>query len=79
MPEVRINAGAMHLFAAGLLGDTLQLDNRHNVNGAVAYQIAAQPAYNVPIVPNQDYAIQNIHGLQVQVWNNLPSSLYCVW
>jgi len=79
MPQVTINAGAMHLFPAGTLGDTLELDNLHNVNGAVAYQIAAQPAYNVPMVPNGEYMIQNIHGQQVQVWNNLPNSLRCAW
>ena len=79
MPEVRINAAGMHLFPAAQLGDTLELDNRHNVQGNVTYQIAVQVPVLIPMVPNQDYRIQNIHGQQVQVWNNLPNSLYCRW
>ncbi|MDJ1159087.1 hypothetical protein QNA08_12655 [Chelatococcus sp. SYSU_G07232] len=79
MAEVRINAGATYVFAAGQLEDTLELDNRHNVNGNVLYQIGAAPQVTVPIVPNEEYTINNIRGQQVTVQNGLPNSLYCVW
>ena len=79
MPEVRINAGATQVFPQGQLGDALDLDNRYNVTGTVQYQISVQPRVTVPIEPNKDYVIKNIRGEQVQVWNNLPNSLYCVW
>lgn len=79
MTEQRINAGAAHVFPAGTLNDTLQLENRHNVAGTVQYQIAAGMVINVPIVANADHTINNIHGQQVTVTNLLPNSLYCVY
>ncbi len=79
MPEIRINAGATYVFAAGTLGDTVTLDNRHNVAGNVQYQIAAQPLTTMPIAPNGHDVVNNIHGQQLTVVNQLPNSLYCVW
>jgi hypothetical protein len=80
MPEYRLDAGATHIFPAGTLGDTMDLQNRHNVGGNAVYQIAARPLVTVPIQPNQpDVMINSINGQQLQVWNNLPNSLYCVW
>lgn len=79
MAEQRINAGAVYVFAAGVLDDTLRLENRHGVAGNVQYQIAAQPAVTVPIVDNGEYTINNIRGQQLTVTNLLPNSLYCVY
>ena len=79
MPVTRIDAGTNHIFPQGTLQNQMELDNRHNVQGPVNYQIAAQPLVNIPMQPNQEYYIQNIHGQQVRVWNNLPNSLYCVY
>ena len=79
MPETRINANDNHIFPQGTLVNQLELDNRHNVQGPVTYRIAAQPVVNIPMQPNQEYFAQNINGQQVQVWNNLPNSLYCVY
>ena len=59
------------------LDDTIELDNRHNVQGNEVYQIGVQRIVTIPMVANQEYFIRDIRGQQLQVWNNPPSSLYC--
>ena len=80
MPELRIDAGANHIFPADQLENQLELDNRHNVAGNVVYQIGARPAVTMPIkVGDERYYIRNINGLQLSVTNQLPNSLYAIW
>lgn len=78
MPEQRIDAGATHVFPAGLLHDRLDLQNRHGVSGTAIYQIDNRPAVQINF-NNDDHTINNINGQELTVTNNLPNSLYCVY
>ena len=77
--ETRIGAGATYVFPAGVLDDRVDLQNRHNVAGQVTYQIAAQPAVNIQVQPNQEYAINHIRAQTLTITNGLPNSLYVVY
>ncbi len=80
MPELRLNAGVVHVFPAGQLADQLELDNRHNVAGNVVYQIGVAPTVTMPIrVGDERYYIRNIRGQQLTVTNQLANSLYAIW
>jgi hypothetical protein len=79
MSEIRIAPGATHVFAAGQLEEVLELENRHNVNGVVQYQIGARAWVNINMAPNMEFQIQGINGQQLSVVNGLSNSLYCRW
>ncbi|MBI2261450.1 MAG: hypothetical protein HYU62_07265 [Caulobacterales bacterium] len=77
--ETRIGAGATYVFPAGALDEQVRLENRHNVAGQVTYQIAAQPAVNIQIQPNQENTINQIRAQSLTIINGLPNSLYAVY
>ncbi|MDQ3125486.1 MAG: hypothetical protein M3Q74_07755 [Pseudomonadota bacterium] len=77
--ETRIGAGATYVFPAGALDDQVELDNRHNAAGQVTYQIAAQPAVNIQVQPNQEYTINHIRAQSLTITNGLPNGLYVVY
>lgn len=78
MAEQRINTGATHAFPAGVVDDNLTLENRHNVQGDVIYQIAGRPPVHIPF-NNDDHVIPGVNGQAITVTNNLPNSLYCIY
>lgn len=78
MAEQRINTGATHAFPAGVVDENMDLDNRHGVDGNVLYQIAGQPAVQIPF-NNNNHVIHGVNGQAITVTNNLPNSLYCIY
>lgn len=78
--ETRIGTGQHYTFAPGQVNENMTIENRHNVRGNLLYQIGNQPQVTVPIESNQDdTVIPGVNGLQLQVINNLPNSIYCIY
>ena len=79
MSEQRIVAGGNHTFPPGTVNHAMAIENRHNVQGPIQYQIGLQPQVTVPVGPNEPSITIDARGLQLTVWNGLPNSVYCVW
>jgi len=67
------------VFPPGTIQDSAEVDNLHNVNGNVNYQINAQQVVTIPIRPNEENVINHVYGQQLTVWNNCPNSIEIVY
>lgn len=79
MPRQRINPLSAYTFPPGTIENSAEVDNLHNANGTVDYQIAAQPVRSIPIRPNEENFINSINGQQLIVWNNVTSAVEIVY